>query len=210
MLPLSSDDRISSVIPIGGDESVQENDHLVLLTKAGWIKKTALSAFQKISSRGLIAISLGDDDRLGWARRCTDEDDIIISTSKGYSMRFPSTDLKPTGRTSRGCRAIKLRKGDSMVDIDVLPPEPPAGPNGGRDDESGNGSRYLLAVTTLGYGKRVPAEAFKSQKRAGMGVIAIKFKSGIGDSLACMRCCFDDDEVRAFASVRVGCGELPG
>lgn len=151
-------------------------------------------------SRGLISINLEAEDRLGWVRRCTDEDDIIISTSRGYSMRFHSADMRPTGRTSRGCRAIKLRDGDVMVDIDILPPQPPQPPKGrgkGKkgEAEAGEDKRYLLAVTTLGYGKRVAAESFRAQSRGTMGVIATKFKAGTGDSLACMRSCSDDDEV---------------
>ncbi len=197
VLPLSSDDRVSSVIPLG--ETFNEDEFLVLLTTQGFIKKTPVDAFKKMSSRGLIAINLGEGDRLGWARRCTDQDDILISTRKGYTMRFASADLKPTGRTSRGCRAIKLRKTDEMVDITVLSPPGGGGAGGTGNENGGNGTeeqqQYLLAVTTAGYGKRVSAEDFKVQKRGGMGVIAIKFKSGTGDSLACMRACAEGYEV---------------
>jgi len=196
VLPLSSDDRVSSVLPLG--DTFQTDEFLVLLTKQGFIKKTPIEAFKKLTSRGLIAICLGEGDTLGWARRCTDQDDILISTRKGYTMRFASADLKPTGRTSRGCRAIKLRKTDEMVDITVLRPEAAAGAEvtvGGDDAGIGSNGQYLLAVTTAGYGKRVSADSFKAQKRGGMGVIAIKFKAGTGDSLACMRACSDDYEV---------------
>eukprot|EP00624_Nannochloropsis_granulata_P006949 evm.model.NODE_5579_length_11332_cov_19.341246.3 len=194
VLPLSSDDRVSSVLPLG--DTFQTDEFLVLLTKQGFIKKTPVEAFKKLTSRGLIAISLGEGDALGWARRCTDQDDILISTRKGYTMRFASADLKLTGRTSRGCRAIKLRKTDEMVDITVLRPEAGDGPAMGEDDGGiGSNEQYLLAVTTAGYGKRVSADSFKAQKRGGMGVIAIKFKAGTGDSLACMRACSDDYEV---------------
>jgi len=193
VLPLSSDDHVSSVIPLG--ESFQADEFLVLLTKQGFIKKTPVDAFKKLTSRGLIAISLGEGDTLGWARRCTDQDDILISTRKGYSMRFASADLKPTGRTSRGCSAIKLRKTDEMVDITVLRPDAAVDVDGPGDCGSGSNGQYLLAVTTAGYGKRVSADSFKVQRRGGMGVIAIKFKAGSGDSLACMRACSDDYEV---------------
>lgn len=123
------------------------------------------------------------DDRLGWVRACTEEDDVIISTRKGYTMRFHSEDLRASGRTARGCRALKLREGDEMVDCDILPP--------GQDEEKS----FLLAVTTSGFGKRVSADNFRAQKRGGMGVIATKFKQGMDDTLACMRSCRDDDEV---------------
>lgn len=108
---------------------------------------------------------------------------MIISTRKGYTMRFHVKGLRASGRTARGCVAIKLRKGDEMVDCDILPP--------GQDEEKS----FLLAVTTSGFGKRVSADNFRSQKRGGMGVIAIKFKAGTEDTLACMRSCRDDDEV---------------
>ena len=77
---MSSDDRVSSVIPL--DESIKDDEYLVLLTQKGFIKKTPLKAFQKLTSRGLISIALEESDRLGWARRCTDVNDVIISTRK--------------------------------------------------------------------------------------------------------------------------------
>jgi DNA gyrase subunit A len=182
VLPLSSDDTVSSVIPM--TEPIKTDEYLVLLTTKGYIKKTRMEAFAKpLSNRGLIAITLEEGDALRWARRCVDGEDIIISTRLGYSMRFASADLRASGRQTRGVRAIKLRPGDEMVDIAVL------------GTQKGEGRKYLLAVTTNGYGKRIPASAFKQRGRGGMGVIAIKFKAGLGDSLACMRGCADNDEV---------------
>jgi len=131
----------------------------------------------------VVVVVTYEEDRLGWVRTCTDEEDVIISTRKGYTMRFHSADLRATGRTARGCRALTLRKSDEMVDCDILPP--------GQDEDIS----YLLAVTTSGFGKRVSASSFRPQKRGGMGVISIKFKAGTEDTLACMRSCRDDDDV---------------
>ena len=143
-----------------------------------------------ISSRGLIAISLDEGDELRWARACTAGDTLVIATADGYASRFETSDtqMRPTGRTSRGVRSIRLRAGDAPVDCDVIPAAVAA-------DEGAT----LLALTERGYGKRVPLREFKTQKRGGMGVIATKFKAagkgGAGDRLACLRRCADEDEV---------------
>ncbi|CAN0390006.1 unnamed protein product, partial [Scytosiphon promiscuus] len=75
-------------------------------SQKGYIKRTPLAAFKSTSSRGLIIISLGDDDTLRWVKRCRDEDGIVIGSEQGYATRFLATakDLRPSGRASRGVR----------------------------------------------------------------------------------------------------------
>ena len=189
VLPVTSDDVVTTFLPV----SMFSNDEfIVLATENGWIKKTPLKAFENLTSRGLTIASLDDGDSLNWAHKCTDGDDILIGSSNGQASRFHAQKLRPTGRTSRGVRAMKLRDGDTVADMNVI--------NGSSSDESKD-KEYVLAVTSRGYGKRVPTSEFRPQGRGGLGVIAIKFKSSTDDDkVSCLRVVRDDDEVLLITS----------
>ena len=122
VLPIASEDQVTSVIPVDDFQSADE--HLVLMTSQGFVKKTPLKAFESISARGLIIISLGENDKLRWARRCKPEEDVLVATRDGFAARFSTTDFPSTSRNSRGVRALKLRDGDEMADIDIVKGDP--------------------------------------------------------------------------------------
>lgn len=163
--------------------------------------QTPLAAFASIQARGLVAISLGDGDELLRAMYCPARatgvapSSVIVASADGNAMRFSLEDdsLRPTGRASRGVRAMRLRDGDEVVDADILHAAEGAAEG---DDESAE--PFLLAVTANGYGKRVPANAFRVQGRGGGGKIAIKFKQNLADKpdkLVALRGCRVTDEV---------------
>ena len=182
VLPVKSEDVITSVLPV---TEFSKNEFIVLATEYGWIKKTPLAAFEKISSRGLIIATLAEGDRLNWCEKCTDDDDILLGSTRGQATRFGASDLRPTGRTSRGVKSMTLKKGDTIADMNVLR----------KDDE------YLLVITTEGYGKRVKTEEFRTTARGGSGVIAIKFKAGrIDDRISNMRVVNEEDEILLITS----------
>jgi len=164
--------------PSGTQDSSDE--FLVLLTKAGLLKKTPLQAFVGLSARGLIAITLNDNDKLGWAKLCTNKDSILISSKFGNVVKFPASDIRASSRRTRGVKAMTLRAGDRIVAMDVASQLK-------RHD-------HALLVTENGYGKRVKLNAFKHTKRGGAGVVAYKFKHP-NDTLASVCCCKDSDEV---------------
>jgi len=213
VLPIGQKEQITSIIPV--DSFDLPDEHLVLLTKQGYVKKTPLNAFQSISARGLTIISLGEGDSLKWARRCNPEEEVLIATKDGFASRFTAADLSSTGRTSRGVRSLNLRDGDSMADMDILRPGAKKSLEGTTVDPNSSHQEvevasYVLAVTEKGYGKRILIDEFKTQKRGGKGVTIIKFKtkagggnkvlreSGLqvdGDALSCMRICSPGDEV---------------
>ena len=183
VLPLKADDVITSVLPIS---QFSKDEYIVLATEFGWIKKTNLAAFEKLTSRGLIIASLVDGDRLNWCEKCTDSDDILVGSTRGQATRFSAKDLRPTARTSRGVKSMKLKKGDTIADVNVL---------SDKDDES------VLVVTKEGYGKRVKTEEFRTTARGGSGVIAIKFKAGrIDDRVSTMRVVKEEDEILLITS----------
>jgi DNA gyrase subunit A len=187
----------------------------VMLTRKGYIKKTALTAFSNIRANGLIAISLEDGDELRWVRRARVDDSIIIGSSMGRSIHFRASheQLRPLGRATRGVRSMSLREGDRLIGMDILPSqivadlaqvlesdaEPEAeelngelvetGETGESDQPSavsGQLGPWILVVTMGGYGKRVPVSQFRLQNRAGMGLVAMKFRKK-GDCLAALR-----------------------
>ena len=187
MLPISQEEKITSMISVS---EFTEDEYLVMLTRKGNIKKTALSAFANIRSNGLIAISLQEEDELRWVRLATEEDSVIIGTRQGKAIHFKTNkqQLRPLGRSTKGVKSMKLRGDDELISMDIIPAQIVAtiGETGDEEeednaeelvDEEVDSGPWLLAITNNGYGKRVPISKFRLQNRAGMGVRAIKFKS---------------------------------
>ncbi len=203
LLPIPLNEKITSVIAV---TEFTEDEYLVMLTRNGYIKKTALAAFGNIRSNGLIAISLEEGDQLRWVRRAREQDTILIGSSLGKAIHFRANheQLRPLGRATRGVRAMNLRSGDSLVGMDILPSQIVADLQqelesaSESDDDSTEPLTSLgpwaLIVTTGGYGKRVPVSQFRLQNRAGMGLVAIKFRKE-GDRTAALRIVNEDDEL---------------
>ncbi|MFM8525342.1 MAG: DNA gyrase subunit A [Cyanobacteriota bacterium] len=192
LLPIPREEQITSLLAVSAFE---DDAVLVMLTSGGYIKRTRLSAFSNIRSNGLIAISLEDGDALSWVRRALPGDSVLIGSLKGMTIHFRLSDeeLRPLGRTARGVRAMTLRAGDQLVSMDVLPVELAdrvANSMASADDDveedgeetaAGEGPWVLVAAAS-GLGKRVPVDQFRLQKRAGMGLRAMKFRRD-GDAL---------------------------
>uniref|UniRef100_A0A8J9SGA2 DNA topoisomerase (ATP-hydrolyzing) n=1 Tax=Phaeodactylum tricornutum TaxID=2850 RepID=A0A8J9SGA2_PHATR len=196
VLPVRGDEVITAILPVS---EFSDEEYVVLTTEQGWIKRTPLDAFEKLSSRGLTIATLEDGDRLKWCHRVRNEDDILIGTVGGMATRFGAAKLRPTGRTSRGVRAMKLREGDTIADMNVL---------------SGKNKEYILTVTAQGYGKRIATSEFRAQARGGVGVIAIKFKRGQEeDKVSCLRIVKDDEEILVITArgimVRQKASDIP-
>ncbi|MEM8777330.1 MAG: DNA topoisomerase (ATP-hydrolyzing) subunit A [Cyanobacteria bacterium P01_G01_bin.49] len=206
MLPIPKDEKITSIVAVS---EFSEDVFLVMLTHKGYIKKTALSAFSHIRTNGLIAISLGEGDQLRWVRLAREEDSVILGTRQGMAIHFHADNqqLRPLGRATRGVKSMKLKKGDELISMDVLPSQVTAGIEDAAEDEDilDNETEelaeeetiagpWILAITNGGYGKRVPISKFRLQRRAGMGVRAIKFKSK-DDRLASLHVVNGDDEL---------------
>ena len=193
LLPIPREEAITSLLSVSAfDDDVQ----LVMLTSGGYVKRTNLSAFSNIRSNGLIAISLEDGDALRWVRLARPGDSVLIGSLKGMTIHFRLSDeeLRPLGRTARGVRAMNLRNADRLVSMDVLPVELAdrvaisAAADGAADEEDTTGDAeasdevavsegpWVLVASASGLGKRVPVDQFRLQKRAGMGLRAIKFR----------------------------------
>jgi DNA gyrase subunit A len=186
MLPIPREEQITSLQAVS---AFTEDAVLVMLTSGGYIKRTRLSAFANIRSNGLIAISLEDGDDLRWVRLALPGDSVLIGSLKGMTIHFRLSDeeLRPLGRTARGVRAMQLRAGDQLVSMDVLSAElADRVANSSSDEEPAaddlpvevapSEGPWVLVASAGGLGKRVPVDQFRLQKRAGMGLRAIKFR----------------------------------
>ncbi len=204
MLPVSQSEKVTSMIAVS---EFTEDEYLVMLTRKGNIKKTALAAFANIRSNGLIAISLQEEDELRWVRLATQSDSIIIGTRQGMAIHFQTNNqqLRPLGRSTKGVKSMKLKGNDELISMDIIPAQIVATIGEAGDDEEDSGDElvvdeavdqgpWLLAITNNGYGKRVPIGKFRLQNRAGMGVRAIKFKSN-DDRLVAIDIVHPDDEL---------------
>ena len=188
LLPIPREEAITSLLAV---DNFGDDRQLVMLTSGGFVKRTLLSAFANIRSNGLIAISLEEGDALRWVRLAIPGDSVLIGSLKGMTIHFRLSDeeLRPLGRTARGVRAMNLRGGDQLVSMDVLPAEladrvAAGGDSGEAGDEAeedglelaGAEGPWVLVASASGLGKRVPVNQFRLQKRAGMGLRAIKFR----------------------------------
>ncbi|MEI6829041.1 MAG: DNA gyrase subunit A [Synechococcaceae cyanobacterium ELA445] len=187
LLPIPREEAITSLLAVSAFE---DNVQLLMLTSGGYIKRTRLSAFANIRANGLIAIGLEEGDALRWVRLALPGDSVLIGSLKGMTIHFRITDeeLRPLGRTARGVRAMALRPGDELVSMDVLPVEladqiANSSPDGADDEADGEAEEptvsegpWVLVASASGLGKRVPVNQFRLQKRAGLGLRAIKFR----------------------------------
>jgi DNA gyrase subunit A len=131
-----------------------DRDFLVLATKKGEAKKTALSEFESVRRSGLIAMDLEAGDELVAARLAAEGDDVILITSDGHSVRFAVDELRSASRASGGVRGVRVGRGAHLVSMEVVKP-----------------GEQLLTVTANGYGKRTPVEEYPRHSRGGQGVI---------------------------------------
>ena len=168
-------------------DSFDNECYLLMLTKAGFIKRTSLCAFSKIRSNGLIAINLEDGDALTWVRLSKEGDSVLIGSKTGMTIHFrlDCNELRPLGRTARGVKSMNLRDGDTLVSMDVLTSdlvdqltkiEPLENDIDNEMDSNISKGPWVLVASAFGLGKRVPVAQFRLQKRAGMGLRAIKFR----------------------------------
>ena len=188
LLPIPREGQITSLLAV---TEFSEEGVLVMLTSKGFIKRTRLSAFANIRSNGLIAISLEEGDALSWVRLAQPGDSVLIGSRQGMTIHFRLNDeeLRPLGRSARGVRAMNLRAADQLVSMDVLPVELADRVEISATADLGDGEAdgepdtlpvsegpWVLVASASGLGKRVPVDQFRLQKRAGMGLRAMKFR----------------------------------
>jgi DNA gyrase subunit A len=176
LLELQSGESVHEMLAV---QEFQEGMYVVMATRRGVIKKTALMDFAHIRSNGIIAIDLEDDDALTDVRLTNGEMQIFLTTRKGMAVRFREAQVRAMGRTAKGVRGINLRKDDKMVGMSALVPESGAS---------------VVTVCERGFGKRTATSEFSVQNRGGVGLITIKTTERNGEVVG-SQVVGDDDEL---------------
>ncbi|KAJ1686088.1 hypothetical protein LUZ63_017478 [Rhynchospora breviuscula] len=157
LLSLSEGERITSIIPVS---EFSEDQYLTMLTLNGFIKKVPLNAFSSIRKIGIIAIQLVPGDELRWVCRTANDDTVILASQNGFVIVNSCNKLRSLGRKTRGVLAMKLRGGDKMAAMDVIPAEMHKDLPGMHPKKS-KGPPWLLFVSENGYGKRISLSMFR-------------------------------------------------
>lgn len=158
LLSLQPGEKIKAILPVS---EFKENEFIMMVTRNGIIKKTALADFSNVRASGIIALTTDDGDELVVARLTKGDNDIFLCSKEGMSIRFQEEDVRTMGRTARGVIGMSLDENDLVIGMEVL--------------ERGVDSKFeVLTVTESGYGKRTPVGDYRTQSRGGKGIITMK------------------------------------
>lgn len=175
ILPLMPNEKIINILPLDDHIDLENLFYICMITKKGTIKRTSIEAFKNVRKTGIIAINIDDDDELAYVCRTTGEQELLVATKKGFSIRFNETQAREMGRTARGVRAVKLREGDEVVGMIVV----------GENKE-------ILTVTETGYGRISSFDDYRIQTRGGKGITNYR-AAKYGDVAAVIAVDNDDD-----------------
>ena len=176
LLSLDPGEKVSAVIPI---QNFAEGKYLLMATKNGLIKKTALTEYNSARRTGLQGITLKEDDELITVRLTDGEDNVVLVTREGMCITFDEKDVRPIGRVSQGVIGIRLEDTDEVI---------------GMESVIAGGKATLLAITENGFGKRTELDEYRVQIRGGKGVITYKITPKTG-KLVGARVATEEDDV---------------
>ncbi len=164
LLPLEAEERLAAVLPVPG---LEEGKFVFFATEQGVVKKTDLMLFKNIRANGIRALRLDDDDRLVCARLLEEGNHVILATAGGMLIRFDQEGVRAMGRDTRGVRGISLFDDDRVIGMEVV------------DDSEAS----ILTICENGFGKQTKVGEFRSQQRAGKGLICIRTGERNGDAV---------------------------
>ena len=176
LLSLDAGEKVSAVIPL---QNFAEGKYLLMATKNGIIKKTALSEYNSARKTGLLSITLKEDDELISVRLTDGEDNVLLVTKEGLCITFDEKDVRPMGRVSQGVIGMRLNDGDEVISMESV---------------LAGGNATLLAITENGFGKRTELDEYRVQTRGGKGVMTYKITPKTG-KLVGARVATEEDDV---------------
>ncbi len=176
LLSLDAGEKVSAVIPI---QNFAEGKYLLMATKNGLIKKTALGEYNSARKTGLQGITLKEDDELIAVRLTDGEDNVVLVTRNGMCITFDEKDVRPIGRVSQGVIGIRIDDDDEVIGMESI---------------IAGGKATLLAITENGFGKRTELDEYRVQIRGGKGVLTYKVTQKTG-KLVGARIATDDEDV---------------
>jgi len=178
-LELGEDESVTAMIPVS---KFEDDKYLLMGTKSGTVKKSALSDFSNPRKGGIIAVTLLDDDELVNVIMTDGSRDVVMVSRHGKAIRFAESDVRPMGRSARGVRGMRLEEGDAVVSMDIV------------DDNA-----TLLTITENGFGKRTEFGEYRTMHRGGRGVITIVTSLRNGPVVN-VKAVVSDDEVMLTSS----------
>ncbi len=184
-LQLTDGEKVTSILPMSKDVKALAGLSLMMITKEGTVKKSSAESFKDVRRNGLISIRLEEKDELLAALFVTGEDNVILTTQNGQSIRFNHTDVREMGRTAAGVIGMKLDKGDVIVAADLIP--------------EGVKGAELLVVTANGYGKKTKLSEYKTQHRGGSGIKTVKVTSKTGPLMVARVVTSENEELLAVS-----------
>jgi DNA gyrase subunit A len=185
LLSFQPDEEIAQVLTL---RDYEQEPYLLLATKRGLVKKTALTDYDSARQSGIIAVNFrDDDDELIGAEMASAEDDLMLVSKKGQSIRFTANDeqLRPMGRATSGVTGMKFRDGDELLSMAVI--------RAGSEEDA----QFVFTVTDAGYAKRSKVSEYRQQGRGGLGIKAVKLNDERG-SLVGAIVVVDEDQVLAI------------
>jgi DNA gyrase subunit A len=174
ILAIAPDERVTAMVAVSDFEEAR---YVMLITKQGTTKRVSIKEFDSVRPSGLIAIRLQGDDRLGWARLTQGDDEVILVTEQGQSIRFNERDVRSMGRIAAGVIGMRLDEGDQLAVAEVVEPE-----------------GKLFLASRKGFGRCTKLASFRAQHRGGKGVRAYSVTKTTGP-IADGRVVQDEDEV---------------
>ena len=160
ILALAGEERVTALVAV---RSFEDARYLMMVTRLGRAKRIKLSEFSNVRPSGLIALTLDEDDQLGWVRLTQGNDEIILVTQQGQAVRFNENEVREVGRTAAGVIAMRLADADQLAMADVVEPE---------------GSLFLASLT--GFGRCTALDEFRTHARGGKGMRAYKVNNTTG------------------------------
>ncbi|MEK7465617.1 MAG: DNA gyrase subunit A [Patescibacteria group bacterium] len=186
-LTLPPEEKVRAIVNY--EESQKTKGFLAMVTASGIVKKTALKDFENVRKSGIIAISLKKGDLLKWVELSTGNDQIILVTAKGCSIRFKERDVRAMGRTAAGIKAIRIKKQDEVAGLAII-----------KGEVATKNNERLLVVMDKGFAKQTPLKEYKLQHRGGGGILTAKVTDKTGRVIAARIVDDETEEILAFSS----------
>ncbi|MDZ4285993.1 MAG: DNA gyrase subunit A [Candidatus Sungbacteria bacterium] len=205
-LSMNQAEQVTSILAIRTEKGKKSKDSasnfVVMLTKDGIIKKVEANTFENVRRNGLIAITLNGTDRLGWARLTSGKDELILVTKQGQSIRFKEAEIRAMGRQAAGVHAMKLKKDDEVIGMDVID-----------NEKAKSKDEKILVMMENGFGKQTPLKQYKIQKRGGSGIKTAKITSKTGPAISAYIIDTEESELIAISRkgqvIRMEIGGIP-
>lgn len=194
LLPLEKEEWVANVLTV---RDFADNQFFFFVTRAGMVKRSSASLYEKCRKNGLLALSVRDGDELISVRQVEQNDHIVLATSRGMAIRFSCKDVRPMGRGAAGVKGIGLRRDDRVVSCLTL-----------REDDE---TTEIMAVSELGYGKRTRVQFYRLQTRGGIGLINFKVSAKTGNVVGAMPVSDNDSMILLTSTnkiIRLGVEEV--